>query len=245
MTTDASGLGALSEDLWIADGPIVRSLGFAYPTRMAVIRLADGSLFVWSPVAMTDALRDAVDALGEVRHIVPPNAFHHLALAEWKAAYPAAVLYAAPRLAARRADLSFDRNLAGDEPRAWDGEIDQVVIGGNTLLEEVVFHHRASRTVLFCDLLQQFPEGWFGGWRALVARLDGMVGKEPTVPRKFRLAFRDRAAARQDVKSVLAWSGERLIVAHGDVVEADATAVIERAFRRLLRERAVEAQDRA
>ena len=211
---------------------------------MAVIRLADGGLFVWSPLAMTDALRDAVGTLGNVRHIVPPNAFHHLALAEWKAAFPMATLYAAPRLAARRPDLRFKRRLADEEPGAWDGQIDQVAISGNTLIEEVVFHHRASRTVLFCDLLQQFPRGWYEGWRAIIARLDGMVGDEPAVLKKFRLAFRDRAAVRQDVRSILAWSGERLIVAHGDIVEADATAAIERAFRWLPHEQATRTRDR-
>ena len=57
-------------DIWIAEGPVVSAyLGFRYPTRMAVIRLpnaegGDGGLFIWSPVALTDELRAAVEALG-------------------------------------------------------------------------------------------------------------------------------------------------------------------------------------
>ena len=36
-------LTPLGEDLWLADGPVVRFLaGFGYPTRMAVVRLRDG-----------------------------------------------------------------------------------------------------------------------------------------------------------------------------------------------------------
>src|SRR5690349_23943452 len=85
-------------EIWIADGPVASFYSFPYSTRMAVIRLSDGSLFVWSPVALSTALRAAVDALGPVRHLVSPNALHHLFLAEWKSAYPEARLYASPRL---------------------------------------------------------------------------------------------------------------------------------------------------
>src|SRR5919199_2866688 len=47
-------------DIWTADGPVASFHGFAYPTRMAVIRLSGGGLFVWSPVALSDALRGIV-----------------------------------------------------------------------------------------------------------------------------------------------------------------------------------------
>ena len=80
-------------EIWVADGPVASFHGFPYPTRMAVICLSDGSLFVWSPVALSDALCVSLDAIGPVRHLVSPNALHHLFLAEWKSAYPAARLY--------------------------------------------------------------------------------------------------------------------------------------------------------
>ena len=69
--------------LYSADGPTVSFYGFPYPTRMAVVRLSDGSNWVWSPVALTDELFNSVQAVGPVRHIVSPNKIHHLFLAEW------------------------------------------------------------------------------------------------------------------------------------------------------------------
>jgi hypothetical protein len=132
---------------------------------MAVIRLSDGSLFVWSPVALSTALRAAVDALGPVRYLVSPNALHHLFLAEWTFAYPEARLYASPRLRRKRRDLSFDAEL-GDAPEpAWAGDIAQVVLHGSFALTEIVFFHYHSRTALFADLIQNFPRDWFKGWR--------------------------------------------------------------------------------
>lgn len=94
-----------------ADGPEVEVFGFRYPTRMALIRLSDGTLMAWSPVRLTPALRDAVEAFGPLARIVAPNALHHLSLGDWQAAFPAARLLAPPGLAAKRRDLRIDAQL--------------------------------------------------------------------------------------------------------------------------------------
>jgi hypothetical protein len=217
--------------IWIADGTdLVAALGFHYPTRMAVIRLDNGDLVIWSPTALTEALRAAVDALGTVRHLVAPNALHHVFIGDWKGAWPGALLYAPPGLRAKRKDLAFDADL-GDAPMpSWDGAIDQVMLA-NAIATEIVFFHRESGTVLFTDLLQQLPAGWFSGWRALIAKWDLMTGPEPAVPRKFRLAFTNRKAARAAVQRILAWPAEKVLMAHGTPVTKDARAFLARAFR--------------
>lgn len=215
-------------DVWIADGPEVAVAGFRYPTRTAAIRLMDGCLFIWSPIALTTELRAAVDALGKVAHIVAPNSLHHLFLAEWKLAYPAAKLYAPPGLRRKRADIAFDADL--EDGFDWGGEIDQAAMHGNRITTEVVFFHVKSGTMLFADLLQQIPAGSLTGWRALVARLDLMTGPHPAVPRKFRLAFTDRRAARAAVARILAWPAQKVLMAHGTPVEANARSFIRQAF---------------
>src|SRR4051812_7396468 len=104
-------------ELWIADGAQIAIAGFHYPTRMAVMKLSGGQLFVWSPTTLTEALRAEVDALGDVRHIVAPNSLHHLFLPEWKSAYPAARVYAPPGLREKRKDIVFDADL-GNAPNS-------------------------------------------------------------------------------------------------------------------------------
>ena len=219
----------LAPQVWTALGPHLSTLGFHYPTRMVVIRLADGGLFVWSPIALTPDLQSAVDALGPVQHLVAPNTLHHMSLGDWQAAYPQARTYGAPGLPAKRSDLAFDTTLTDRPCPDWAGQIDQCVITGNAITTEVVFFHRASATVLFTDLIQHFPRDWFRGWRALIARLDLMTAPEPSVPRKFRLAFRNRAAARDALATITHWPADRLVMAHGAPV-MDARGVIRRAF---------------
>ena len=227
-------LQPFGDDIWLADGSETAVAGFRYPTRMAVIRLAGGGLFLWSPVALTPDLKAAVDALGEVRCLVAPNALHHLFLPEWKAAYPDARLYAPPGLRDRRKDIAFDADLADTADPAWSADIDQVFVRGNLITTETVFFHRKSRTAIFTDLIQHFPKGTFKGWRALVAHLDLMTAPLPEVPRKFRNAFTNRKAARAALQRILAWPAEKVLMAHAPPVEADGQAFIRRAFRWLL-----------
>jgi Domain of unknown function (DUF4336) len=236
-------LGALLSEfgakIWIAEGPVVRFwAGFPYPTRMAAIRLDDGDLFIWSPVALTPELKRAVDALGHVRHLVSPNLLHHLFLKEWKAAYPASRLYAPPGLAKRRKDIAFDAEL-GDQPEpAWQAEIDQVAMRGSVAMTEIVFFHRASATAIFADLVQNLPRDWIGGWRGLAMRLDGVTAPNPGAPREWRLSFIHRRAARAAIDRILAWPVERVLIAHGEPQRSDGAAFVRRAFSWLIARRA-------
>lgn len=223
-------------DIWTADGSeVVAALGFHYPTRMAVIRVSGGDLFVWSPIALTDSLRDEVEAIGKVRFLIAPNSLHHLFIADWKHAFPDAQIFAAPGLREKRQDLAFDGDLDDAARPPWSAEIDHVLVAGNAITDEVVFFHRKSGVVIFTDLVQQMPVGWFSGWRAAVAKLDLMVGPEPSVPRKFRVSFTNRALAREAVKHILAWPAEKGLMAHGTPVEKDSQAFLRRAFQWLVK----------
>lgn len=219
-------------ELWLQDGPAVTgAAGFRFPTRMAVVRLpASGGLWIWSPVALTEALRDTLAGLGEVTHLVAPNSLHHSFLAEWARAFPAASVHGPPGLDAETAGTTLHHRL-GDAPVPdWGGALEQVVVPGNRITTEVIFFHRPSATVLVTDLVQQIPQGWYHGWRALVARMDRMTGPAPAVPHKFRLAFTDRGAARAALEAVLDFPAERLVMAHGPALSSGGREALGQAF---------------
>lgn len=224
-------------DLWLVDGPAVTgAAGFRFPTRMAVIRLPrSAGLWVWSPVALTPDLRAAVDALGAVRHLVAPNSLHHSFLSDWADTYPEAQVHAAPGLTPEAAGVKALSPLTDKAEPDWVGTVDQVIFRGNRITTEVVFFHRRSATVLVTDLVQQIPQGWYRGWRAVVARLDLMTGPVPSVPRKFRMATTDKAAARESLGQILAWPADRLVIAHGPPVPSGGKAALQQAFSWLMR----------
>lgn len=224
-------LQSFGPEIWTCEGPVVDFYGFPYPTRMAIIRLADGSLFVWSPVALDDDLKAEVDALGHVAHLVSPNKIHHLFLGIWRDAYPTAVMHAGPGLSRRRPDLAFTGEL-GDEPvAAWAEDIDQVHFSGSFVMTEIVFLHRKSRTAIFADLIENFPPDWFKGWRAVLARLDGIVSPNYGAPREWRATFWRRRNARAALGKILAFAPERVVIAHGEMAHSEGERFIRNAFR--------------
>ena len=118
-----------------------------------------------------------------------------------------------------------------DEPDpAWAADIDQVVFRGSLAMEEVVFFHRASRTAIVCDLIQRHPEAAMTGWKGMLMRLDSLVGEQGSTPREWRASFLRRGPSRAARQKVLGWEAERLLIAHGECAQTDATAIIARAL---------------
>jgi hypothetical protein len=216
--------------LCVADGPVVSFLGFPYPTRMALVQLRDGGLWVWSPTALTPELERMVDSLGPVRHIVSPNKIHHLFLNEWAEKWPEARLHAPPGLARRRPDLHFHAELADEAPPDWNGDIDQTIFRGSIAMEEAVFFHRRSRTAIFGDLVQRHDPMQMKGVKGLLMRLDGLVGEHGSTPREWRATFLRRGPARTARARVLAWEPEQLVIAHGACARENAKQILTQAL---------------
>jgi hypothetical protein len=223
----AERLIAFGSEIWLAEGPVVTSLGFPTPTRMAIIRLADGGLFLWSPIQLTAGLQATVEVLGTVRYLVSPSKQHHQFLAEWKAAYPWARMYASPGLTQHRRDLVFDEKLQDRAPQAWAADLDQILVHGSFAMTEAAFFHRASKTALICDLIQHLPPG--KGLRGWLSKRRGVV-EQATTPLDYRATFTHRKAIRNAVKHILAWNAERVIIAHGEPVEHAAGAFLQSAL---------------
>ncbi len=217
----------LATDLWVTERP-QRALGVEMGTRMTVVRLADGSLFVHSPVALDRPTRAALDALGPVRHVVAPNKFHHLYAGAYPVVYLDARLYAAPGLAERRRDLPIDETLHDTPPQAWAGQIEQTLFRGMPVTNEVVFLHRATRTVIFTDLVTNIRSAP-GFDTRLLFLLNGTYGRFGSGWIE-RLLTRDRAAARASVERVLAWDFDRVIMAHGEILEHGGPTAARAAF---------------
>lgn len=223
--TDA--LRALAPDLWVAEQPLGNAL-VELGVRMTVIRLRDGSLFLHSPVRLSRATRAALDPLGEVRSVVAPNRAHHLFAGDYPAGYPNARLFAAPGLPRKRPDLTFAQELGDEAPAAWRGQLEQHLFRGAPFLNEVVFFHPASRTLVLTDLAFNVPKGRREGARIFLW-LSGAEGRFG--PHRFvRFMTRDRKAARASLERILAWDFDRVIVSHGEVLETGGREAVRKGF---------------
>jgi len=221
----------LDDGLWIADQSL-RVAGVDLGARMTVVRLADGSLLLHSPIRPTKELIDEVGALGRVSAIVAPNRFHHMFAGPWMEAFPGTPLFVAPGLETKRADLAIAGVLSDTPEPIWQGSLDQAVLHGIPLTNEVVFFHRASRTLIATDLAFHIGPDHPALTR-LLFRVSGAYGRlAPTFLERFLV--RDRARCRAAIERILDWPFERVIVAHGTVVESDGRRQLARGYAWLL-----------
>ncbi len=233
-------LKPVDDDIWIVDGPIVRmSFGpgsMPFPTRMTIVRLDGGELFVHSPIEFDEELSRSVEKLGKVAHLVSPNKIHYAHIATWKEHYPEATAWASPgvreRADSQDIEVAFDRDL-GDEPEGpWVGELEQMRFRGSRVMDEMVFFHRKSRTLILADLIENFELHRVPAKYRCLMRLAGITDPDGRAPLDYRLTFiGNKDEARESARELIAMDPERVIVAHGRWYDTDGVAELRRAFR--------------
>lgn len=230
-------LKPVAPDLWLIDGPAIRFYRLPFSTRATVIRLGDGGLWVHSPIRLTAPLRAALDALGPVRHLVAPNWIHYAYVRDWQTAYPAALSWAAPgvtgRAASRGVEIRFDHELSDTAPAAWAGQIDQMIVPGSKVHREAVFFHRASRSLILTDLIENFEPAKLPWWMRPLVKLAGIAHPHGHMPPDMRATF-DKAQLGVAVRAMLDWGPQRVILAHGAWYDSNGAEELRRAFRAVL-----------
>lgn len=229
-------LRPIGTDIWIVDGPVLQwgygiPVKWPFPTRMTVVRLPDGGIWLHSPVKPDAELMVAIGKLGPVRHIVSPNRIHHVSIGPWSRHFPDARTWASPGVR-QRSDVPYTDDLADTPPPEWSPVIDQRIALGSPALQEVVFFHGPSRTLILADLIENFEDERLHGWLArMMYRLIGVMAPHGRAPADLRMSFR---SGRDQIRAVARWmiecAPQRIVIAHGKWFEKDGTAVIRRAF---------------
>lgn len=216
-----------AEGLWTLDHP-ARALGMPLGIRMTVVRLKDGGLWLHSPVPMTAADQHELEALGPVRYIVAPSLFHHLHARAAKERFPQARLLGAPGLPEKRKRLAFDGVLGSAPESGYAADLEQLLVAGMPRVNEVVFLHRPSRTLIVADFLFNVPEAR-GPWMWLYFTWTAKLG-EPCQTLIFKMVIKDKAAYRATLRALRGWDFDRIVLSHGQVVPSGGKAALERAI---------------
>lgn len=213
-----SALEKVADNLWVHSVPH-SFMGLHVGTRMTVVRLGAGSVLLYSPVPVTLDLKAAIDALGPVRHIVCPNLFHHMYAGDASRLWPDAKVYGPAGLARKRPDLVLAGTLSETLPAEWQADLQAINMEGS-LMQETVFFHPASKTLITSDLVENFHHNDHTPTR-LYLRLGGILGKVGWHP-LLRLVYRNRKKSRASLERILALPFEKIIVAHGDIIRHNA-----------------------
>jgi hypothetical protein len=202
--------------IWIGERNLWFS-GVRLRSRMTVIRVADGRLWVHSASAPTPELCAELDRRGQVSWVVVPNRYHHLHAAAMKARYPEAQVIGPATALVRNKRLAVD--LAIDDARlpALIPELAPVALRGVPFLDETLFFHAPTHTLIGADLMMCGCPADHWTWR-WVARVLGQYRRHKAPP-DVRWKTRGSPAVRASLAELARLPLERILVAHADPIE--------------------------
>ena len=205
-------LQEFARNVWIVDGPKVRDMGVLFTTRMAVVKLCDGSVWMNSPVPVSFETLQRIAALGPVRYLVTATPRHVWRLDGAHTLFPEAQLWVPrPTLFTLKKGRLPITGILGDSPNpAWAGDLDQLAFKGSPSIEEIFFFHKELRTVILDDLIQTYSLVKGKPLLNALIRLEGVGAPHGGVGLEIQLTFTDRKLARQSLEKLLAWDFDKL-----------------------------------
>ncbi|KAF2180828.1 hypothetical protein K469DRAFT_714406 [Zopfia rhizophila CBS 207.26] len=214
--------------------------------RGTIVRLQSGALAVFSPVALTDEVKQTVAKLGEVKYITALDIEHHIFLGPWHAAYPSAKVIGPEGLPEKRTkqkneDVPFSYVFSAKKSITIDPEFDSefeyeyVYAHAN---KELVFNHKPTKTLIQADLIfnypstEQFSKTGVSATSGILTKLFGSFTNTYGNGQKrfiwYAASSRDRAGFNAAVANINKWDFDRIIPCHGDVIESGGKGIFQK-----------------
>lgn len=216
-------LEKLEENLWAVSGALPRG---SMNRRMCIVRLGDGRLVFHNAIPLLEEAMAQVEAFGRPAILIVPNRFHRLDLHAWRQRFPGLQVICPPEA---RAHVSQVVPVDGDWsalPR--DPSLEAVPFTGSRWGEAALVVRSAGGqrvSLLFADTVMNIPHQ--PGVGGLVLRLLGSSGGPRVTPIARIFTVGDASAAAADLERLAALPGlARLVPTHGDIVGANAPAVL-------------------
>ena len=207
----------LGPDIFLQKHPLT-VMGSQLGRNVTIVRLASGKLVIHSTAPFSDDDVEEIEALGEPAWLVEATNYHDTFAREGRAAFPN-LAYLVPPSFPGFAQL--DAQSLATPPAAWDGELEVLMLQGAPALNETVFFHRPSKTLIVADLVFNLPNT-VNLWTRKVFRLLSGIKKSPGVSRLLGHFIKDQQGFSASLEVLLQWDFERVIVAHGEPITEDA-----------------------
>ena len=203
----------------------MKMVGVPAGRRMTVCRGGGGQIVVFSPLPCSDENVAKIRDIGEPAAFIVPSRFHDSFFDDYFERFPKSVFLAGkaairdhPRW--RLVELMASRSeLAG---------FDMVEVEGMPSVQEYVFLHRSSRSLIIADLF--FNVSMSNGWLAGFLQKLKDIGGRPRPSRLWRAMIRDTRRFEGSLRRVVELDFERVIPGHGEIIESNAKQVFREAF---------------
>jgi hypothetical protein len=206
----------VADGILTVEGTIKMPLG-RFPRRMTIVRLAAGGTAIWSAIPLDDVSMSRIEAEGEPRYLIVPNAHHRLDIRAYKSRYPDALVLAPD--GARKA-VEEACSVDGNQQSLRDPQAELLVVAGTGDGELALRVSRSDGTILIVnDIIAHVahPPGVMAG---IMARLMGFGVRKPQIPRivERSLVKNRNALARQLSEWAKDERLQRIIPSHGAII---------------------------
>ncbi|WP_147263274.1 hypothetical protein [Roseimicrobium gellanilyticum] len=216
----------VAENLWVARYPM-KLLGANLGRTVTIIRIG-GQVVIHSTAPFSAADAAAIRELGTPAWMVEGATIHDTYTVQGRAVFPEADMYLPPGFPDTGGGVA-PKPLT-QPPAEWHGLLEVLPIAGMPGLNEYVFLHVPSRTLIVADLVFNVPTT-AGAWVRLLLKLASGLQGGPGVSRIFLKEVKDEAAFKQSLTKMMQWDFERVIVGHGDIIERGGKETLARLFR--------------
>ena len=155
---------------------------------------------------------------------------HHLFLKQFYNEFSDTELYIVPKLRKKLTDLPLAKDLVDGLDYPWNNEIKQHHVKGIPRLEEVVFFHPRSKTLILTDLAfyitSERPL-----FTPLFFRLNGVYDKFGPSRLFKHFILKNKSEFKKSINHILEWDFDRIIISHGSLIENDGKEIFADAFR--------------
>lgn len=226
----------IKDQIWIHEYP-VRYAGINLFGRMTIIKLDNGELIIHDPCKIDELIKSEIDKIGEVKYIVAPGSYHHLFVTDFQKKYPNAETFLCPGLERKRPDIKFEWILGNKADHRWEKDIDHVLIQGTKFIWEVAFFHKSSKTMILVDLLENIGDDYQHPASLLLRFWWKVIYKmwnNPKAAPEYQMGWGRKKIVKNGLNKLLGWEAERIILAHGELIENNVTNVLCAAWRKVL-----------
>lgn len=191
------------------------------PARSTQIILKNGQSLLISPIKFTESQIAEIEKK-PVAALIAPNCFHHLHIQKAAENLKLSNLLYASGLQQKRADVKWTAVLS-EETWPYKDEVKIICVGGTSKLNESVFYHIESKTLITTDLFFHF-QNLKPNLKNFIYKIMGTFNK-PAVSRLVKLFANDKNLLKADIKRVLELDFKNLVMAHGEIINGNAKEV--------------------
>jgi hypothetical protein len=199
------------------------------PLRSTMVTLKSGHRVLFSPIKFNEKDIKALK-ITPPHALVAPNLLHHLYIKKAADDFKVDNLYGPPGLQQKRPQLEWSIVL-GDKTWSYQEDLPMILVEGAPRLNECVFFHKESRTLIVTDLIFNLS-GLELNLKNFIFKLFGTFNR-PACSRLLHVFVKDKKLFKASLNKILEWDFDRIVMAHGNIIESGGKEI----FRYALKDR--------